>query len=441
MTDVAVIGAGISGLVAARRLQQLGADVTVYEAADHVGGPMRSEREDGWLAEWGPHTILESNDTLRELVDDLGLSSERQVANREAAKRFVVRDGTPKALPMGPQDLLTTDVFSAKAKLALLREPFVPRRDDGVDESLTNFVERRFDDELLTYGFELIVNGIWAGDPNRLSVRHAFPKMFALEREHGSILRGAIAKMRSGDRSTRPSMIAFRTGNGALPRALAAEIGDLRLGTAVRTIRRDRTWSVSGKRFDAVVSTLSAPQLLAIDFDGATPPIDVLSDVAYPRVSIVTLGFRRDQVEHPLDGFGMIAPMVENLDILGSLFTSTLFDGRAPDGHVTIASFVGGLRRPDLAALDDAEKVARVRTALRRTLGAKGEPAFSRVFDHLQAIPQYEVGHGRVFARLDAFEIANPGFYFAGNLRSGISVPDLVERSTLLAERVMREAR
>jgi len=437
---VAILGAGITGLSAAYHLQKRGIATTVFEADDHVGGVIRTVRRDGFLAEHGPHTMLASNDVVQSLVDELDLGSRRIFAGDAAKKRFVVQGGVPRALPSSPGGLLRTDVFSQRAKLRALREPFVPRRDDGVDESLTNFVVRRFGAGLLDYGFELLVNGIWAGDPNRLSVQHAFPKLHALERDHGSVLRGAVAAARARA-VPRPRMMSFKEGNQVLPTALADRLPDVRLGHRVRTIRRvDGRWRVSGGSYDAVILTISAEALGRLEIANGTPlGLDVFGEISAPAVSIVTLGFRRADIAHPLDGFGMIAPLREGLDILGTLFTSSLFEGRAPPDHATLASFVGGSRRPDLADIPLEVKVERVICDLRKTLGVRGEPVFVEVAHHPAAIPQYEVGYGRLFAAMDAIERAHPGLYVAGNVRQGVAVPDLVRSGNELADRIEEE--
>lgn len=437
---IAIVGAGISGLVCAYHLQKQGTDVTVFESSGRVGGPIASVRRDGFLAERGPHTIMESNDGVRHLIDELGLSEERVYAPAEAHRRYVVRDGRPQALPKSPPDLLKTGVFSRAAKLALLREPFVPRRDDGVDESVTMFVKRRLNEELLHYGLELLVNGVWAGDPNRLSARHAFPKMFALERDHGSLIRGAMVRRRQAANPVR--MFGFRDGNETLVRTLAERVADLRLDTPVARIERATAdWDVDGELFDAVVLTVGADAYDQLDLvnDG---PIDVgfMREIHYPWLSILTLGFEASQVEHPLDGFGMLAPRCENLDILGALFTSTLFPNRAPAGHVTLACFVGGARRPDLALLDESERLDRTLGSLSSVLGVRGRPVFVEQTSWPRAIPQYEVGYGRLLAQMSAIEHANPGLVFAGNLRGRVAVPDLIASGTELAASLTRAA-
>jgi oxygen-dependent protoporphyrinogen oxidase len=438
---VAIVGAGITGLVCAHELERAGIVPTVFEASDRAGGPIQTVRRDGFLAERGPHTIMDSNPTVGRLIEQLGLTEERVYATDASKKRFMVRDHQPKPLPMGPGALFKTDALSRSAKFALLREPFVARRDDGVDESVTNFVTRRLNRELLDYGLELLVNGVWAGDPNRLSVRYAFGKMAALERDYGSLIKGGIARARQGRNPDARRMLSFREGNQTLSDALANSLSDLRLGSTVRKVRRTgETWKVSGKSFDDVVLTVGANvynDLLELDDDG---PIETqfFEDVAYPSVTIVTVGFHKSQVPHPLDGFGMIAPMREKLDFLGALFTSTLFAGRAPRDHVTLACFVGGMRRRDLAALSETERLDRTMTSLRTVLGITGDPVFVEQAQWERAIPQYEVGYGRLLAQMEALERGHEGLWIAGNIRQGVAVPDLIEAGAKLAETLAR---
>jgi oxygen-dependent protoporphyrinogen oxidase len=439
---VAIVGAGITGLVTGLELQKRGVEVVVYEASDRPGGALRSVRRDGFLAEHGPHTLLVRNEAVAQLTDDLDLADQVLWASEESNKRYMVKDGRPVALPASPPALLKSDVYSTRAKLKLLREPFVPRRDDGVDESVTNFITRRLDPEFLDYGVELLVNGVWAGDPNRLSARYAFSRMYGLERDYGSLVKGgiALARRRSGPP---PRMMGFRDGNEVLARALADRLDDLRLERPVRTVRRtDEGWRVRNGIFDEVVFTVGAHVLREATIeDNGTVATDFFDDVAYPSVAVVTLGFRADQIAHPLDGFGMIAPMREGLDILGSLFCSTLFEHRAPKGHVTIATFVGGMRRPDLDDLGDEARQALVVRELRKTLGVKGEPVFVEQAVWKRAIPQYEVGYGRLRARMDALEQAHPGLRIAGNIRQGVAVPDLIEAGAELASNIARGQR
>jgi oxygen-dependent protoporphyrinogen oxidase len=447
--SVAVVGGGVTGLAAAYRLFTLGHAVTLYDAAAHVGGVVRSERRDGYLAEAGPNSLTEPDPPVQGLLDELGLTSRQLEAAPAARNRYVVRRGRLVALPHSPSGLLTTRAFSMWAKLAVLREPFVTPGDPSVDESIADFVRRRFGRELLDYAVGPFVGGIHAGDPATLSMRHAMPRLFALEREHGSVLRGVLARRRAaravGGAPPAPAgrSVSFPDGMGEIPSTLAARLGDRMHTTApVQAIMRDGTgWTVrvggAETRYDAVVCATPAHAFggLRLEGDGGGRLAE-LAAIPYAPIAVVVLGFRRDEVVHPLDGFGVLVPAVERRRLLGVLFSSTLFPGRAPGGCVTLTAFVGGARQPGLAALDSDELVTLVRGELDDLLGARGQPTFRRVVTWPRAVPQYVLGYERWLALMDDLEAANPGFVLAGSYRGGIGLGDALRSGLQAAVRI-----
>jgi protoporphyrinogen/coproporphyrinogen III oxidase len=448
--SVAVVGGGVTGLAAAYRLSTLGHAVTLYEADSQVGGVARSERRDGYLAEAGPNSLSEPDAAVRGLLEELGLTRRALEAAPAARKRYVVRGGRPVALPSSPSGLLTTGAFSLRAILSILREPFVPAGDPGAEESIAEFVRRRFGQELLDYGAGPFVGGIYAGDPAALSTRHAMPRLFALEQEHGSILKGVLARRRKapavgGDVNARAAArsISFPEGMAEIPRALAARLGDrVRTGAAVRAIARDGTgWTarVAGMdiRHDAIVCAGPAHAFggLRLEGDGGALLAE-LASIPYAPVAVVVLGFRRAEVAHPLDGFGVLVPAVERRRALGVLFSSTMFPGRAPDGCVTLTTFVGGARQPQLAALDPDGLVALVRQELDDLLGARGEPTFRQVVRWPRAIPQFVLGYERWLRLMDEIEAANAGLFLAGSYRCGVGLGEALRSGLDAALRI-----
>ena len=454
MKTVAIIGSGITGLTAAFYLKRAGVPVTVYEAGPRAGGVIRSLRQDGFLAEHGPNTLLETSLKIAQLVRDAGLESRRLDPDPGAAARYVVRYRRPVAMPSTPFGFLTTDLFSFTAKLAVLREPFIPPRRDGIEESIGEFVVRRFSREFLDHAIDALVAGVYAGDPARLSVAHAFPKLKALEDEYGSMIKGQIfgarARRKRGEiAKDRAPKFSFDEGLQVLPDTLCAHLGDtVRLNTAVtRLARTESGWEVGLRAADgtetvaehgAVIYAGTAFKLAELRVVAKGEPVDlsVFSEIRYPPVASVVLGFRREDVAHPCSGFGMLIPNIEGFKILGTIFSSSLFPNRAPAGHLTLTSYIGGERHPDLAMLPDDQLVGLVRDDLRVLLGVRGEPVFRHCAFYPRAIPQYNVGYGRFKNQLSDIEAGQPGLFFAGHYRDGVSLSDSIISGCNIAARV-----
>ncbi|MEO7522225.1 MAG: protoporphyrinogen oxidase [Gemmatimonas sp.] len=459
--SVAVVGAGITGLVAAYELRRQGVNVTLYEAASHAGGCIRTTAADGFIAEHGPNSFVTSP-AAEALLSRLGLQREVVEASPTANKRFIVRRGRLQSVPLSPRGLLRTPLLSAHAKLRLITEPFVKAGDADVDESVASFVRRRFGPETLDYGFDPFISGVFAGDPEQLSMSHALPRLFAMEREHGSVFKAVIGGQRAARRARRgepdaaastqpvashPRLISFRHGMGALVGTLEASLaGTLRLQCPVRLLHRNEArWALDAgearqshtRSVDAVVLATPTHAMSAMELPAALRQSAVpLEEVEYPPVSTLTLGFRRADIAHALDGFGMLIPSVEHRYMLGALFSSTLFPERAPADHVTITCFVGGTRYPARAREETPALLQHVMYDLRDLLGARGEPVFVKHVLWPRAIPQYNVGYGEVLEAADAMEMSNPGLYLAGNYRHGISVGDCVSSGQRVAQRV-----
>ena len=429
-----VVGAGMAGLSAAHRARQLGADVRVFEASARAGGVVETVRDGGWTADLGPNSAAE-RPALRQLVADLGLADRR----REAAEgaRYVAWDGQPVALPRSPLGLARTPLLSRRGRLRLLTEPF-RRRARRDDESLAGFVTRRLGPEVLAAAVDPFVAGVYAGDVSQLSVRHAFPRLWEMERRHGSLLRGALRGRRA--RAPRAPSVSFADGMQMLPDALAADLGDrLRLGARVAAAHPEGAgWRVelaSGETHAADRLLLAVP---VHRLDGLLPHVpSSVAAVTSPPVAVHALGFRRGDVAHALDGLGVLVPSREPLPLLGALFSSTMFPGRAPDGHVLLTAFVGGTRQPDLARAPAPEREARVLDALGALLGVRAAPVWSRTRLWRRAIPQYTLGHGLLLDALRQLEADHPGLGLAGSYRGGIALADAAASGRAAAERLV----
>ncbi|MGD1031861.1 MAG: protoporphyrinogen oxidase [Opitutaceae bacterium] len=446
--SIAILGAGVTGLAAAYRLAARGHRVRVFERHDRVGGAVGTEISDGWLVEAGPNSLQESPE-LSSLIRDLGLASERVEAGPQAKNRFLLKGGRAVAVPMSGPAFFKSDFLSAGAKLRLLGELLKRRKDRESEVSLAEFVRDHFGSEILDRAVQPIVSGIYAGDPAVLSAREAFPKLVELERTHGSVLRGMIAGMgrrRKQGQGGPARIISFRRGLQALPEALAARLpeGAVSLRTSVQRIIPGARWRVAFRHeqgetddeFDAVISALPAQALaeLTVGEDGLRP-LAPLSQIDHPPVSSLFLGFRRDQVAHPLDGFGILVPALERRWVLGVLFSSSLFPGRAPEGHVALTVMTGGSLQPEIGRLMTVDLISIVLADLRSMLGITGEPVFWRHNFWPKAIAQYNIGfasHRRLMADCES---ANPGLFIGGQVRDGISVPDCLAAGLKLAER------
>jgi oxygen-dependent protoporphyrinogen oxidase len=436
---VAVLGGGITGLTTAHRLLRLGCEVVLFESSNRIGGSVSSVREGGWLVEEGPNTVMDSSKILREIIAETGLENRVLKASPVARHRFVVHHGRPVPLPGSPPAFLTTRLFPFRAKLRLLKEPFLPKGPADRDESVADFTRRRLGREFLDYAIDPFVSGIYAGDPEQLTVRAAFPKLHALEQEHGSLLRGALAK-RNASGGPKGGIISFPEGLSELTRALEASCSDrIRLSSPVRKLQRAGVeWELDaapGERFDAVACTLPPRALLQLSVqDKQTEfPFAKLDQVPHPVVASIFLGFRREEVAHPLNGFGLLAPAVEKRRILGVLFSSILFPGRAPEGHVALTVLTGGMRHPENALLEDAPLLEMVQKELGALLGVTGKPVYQHIRRWPAAIPQYAswVHSARATAR--ALEFAMPGLYFGGQALDGVALPACVEAGAKLA--------
>ncbi len=450
MHSIAIIGGGITGLTAAYRLRQMNLPVTVYEASARLGGVIQSVEKDGYLAEFGPNTVLETSPKIVALIRDLGLESRRLYSNPAAGKRFLVRNRRLVNLPGSPFAFFATPLFSWSAKLRLLAEPFIRRSDPEIEESLADFVLRRIGREFLDYAINPFVAGVYAGDPARLSVKQAFPKLHALEQKYGSLIKGQILGARERRRRAEVSKqnapkFSFEHGLQELIDALGRHLeGALQMRSRVtRLQRRGADWHVTVDGRDRAIPhagvLLAAPayRLAELKLEGADDlSLAPLGEIQYPPVASVVLGFRREDVAHPLDGFGMLIPAVEGFRILGTIFSSSLFPHRAPSGHVTLTSYVGGTRSPELAGRGGAELAALVTEDLRVLLGVRGQPTFCHHVYYPRAIPQYEVGYSRFKQLMSNLEHQAPGLFFAGHYRDGISLGDSMASGNDVAERI-----
>jgi len=448
---VVVLGAGISGLTISYLLNKDGYDVTVLEKKDEVGGSIDTVVEDGFLFDRGPNSGLETHPLIAQIVEELGLRDEMVYANRESNKRYILRNETLHALPMSPPGLIKTKLFSAKAKFRLLAEPFVGRSKDGYYQSIADFVERRLGKEFLDYAINPFVAGVYAGNPEDLSVKSAFPKLYDLEEKYGGLIIGTIKSIRERKKRAEKSkqsakMFSFKSGMQIFPKAIAASLGEkVLLETEVTSITKlDPGYRVKYKHgeeinsieCDNVISTIPAyiASTLVKDLDVKTA--EHLTKVVYPPVLVLYLGYEKSAIGRQLDGFGFLIPAKEKKSFLGAIWSSVLFPNRCDDDKASFTLFVGGSRNPEVAEKDKDKVVGKVLKEFHQLMKINSEPSFKSYKFWNKAIPQYNVGyieHEKVF---EEFENKFPGFILAGNYRGGISLGDCVKSSEIVYKKV-----
>jgi len=437
-----VVGAGISGLVCAYALRKAGVDTQIVEASDRPGGVIRSERRDGFLLELGPQSFA-GTAPLRQLCRELGIEAELLEAPRQVP-RFVLVSGALREVPLSPSAFFASSLFSARTKWSILRDVFGKSHPLEQDESIAAFVRRKFSAELLEKLVGPFVSGIYAGDPEQLSLRGAFPQLHEAEKSAGSVVRGMVwsAKTRNAPRE-RPSLLTFREGNETLIRALAANLGDvLRCSAEVIAIQRRTKGGVEG--YEVCLSAAGRDETLEVDhLIVATPTYaaaellrqigpgfeNALQGIPYAPVAVVSLGYRKNAVGNSLDGFGFLVPRSAGLEILGSVWNSSLFPGRAPAEHVLLTSFVGGTTNPQAVTRSKEELSALAHRELAPLLDIKEASVFSSVNIYQRAIPQYTLGHTDCLAVLSVLWKKYPGLWLTGNYLRGPAIGACVEQA------------
>lgn len=451
---VVIVGAGISGLGLAYRLRQAhpGCEITILEKATRPGGTVWTEDCGGFRVEYGANGFLDNKPSTLQLCRDLGLE-DRLISAQEAASRnrYLFLGNKLEPLPASLPALLRTDLLSWRGKLNLFAERFRrPRRSDD-DESVDAFARRRAGREVAEVFADALVTGIHAGDPELLSMSAAFPRIASLEREFGSVIKG-LGRSRSRDPSGAPvprRMWSFSEGLRLLIDSLCKVLSSsLQFGASAERLTNQTAdaghahWTVYGSdrswEADAVVLACPAYQQAAILAGLDHELADEVGAIAYNRVAVVAVGYRREQVPGNIDGFGYIAPQRSRRDVLGVQWCSSIFPRRAPAGSVLLRAMCGGWHRPEVVGWGDDRLVRAVRADLAAAMRITAEPSFHHVIRWDRAIPQYLLGHGTRVARIDAMAVRHPGLFLAGNAYHGVALNDCTEQAALLAQRVQR---
>jgi oxygen-dependent protoporphyrinogen oxidase len=442
---VVVVGGGIAGLAAARELEGLGAEVVLVERTSRLGGTLRTEARDGFTLEWGPDSFLSRKPRAVGLCDELGLEDELIGRRPENARSFVRLGRELHQLPEGLTGLVPTDlraleastILSDDGKQRLAAEEELPPEPPGGDESLASFVIRRLGPEAYERLVEPLATGIYGGDGAQLSLQATFPQLRQLELEHGSVLRGLRAQSRPD--ATRPPFLSLRAGIGTLAHAVARELdSEIRFGVpAVAVHALPGRYAVDlghGVLVQADGVVLATPAFAAAKLVSALDPelADLLAGVPFASSAVISLGYSRDEVAHPLDGYGYVVPRSEGGHVLACTWTSSKWEGRAPDGNVLLRVFAGRFER---VSDDGLVRLAREEVTL---LGIRAEPVLARVHRWPRGMPQYVLGHPERLERIDAALERHPGLALAGAAYRGVGIPDCIASGEEAARSVAR---
>lgn len=457
MPRIIVVGGGISGLATAHFLldEAPDLDVEVFESENRLGGTLGTENREGFVFERGANGFLGNVPHTLELARELGLGDRVRTASG-SKRRYIYKKGKLHAVPTSPMALLRSPLLSLPARLRVFMEYFTRKKaPEGQDESVASFGRRRLGEEAMRTFLDPLASGIYGGDVERLSMRSAFPRVAQLELLYGGLIRGMIERRRE-ERSTgiEPSpmttaeLCSFPEGLGELVAALEKRLHDrLRPGRRVASLRRDhRSFVLKGpggleERADGVV--LALPAYRAATLFGSEDPetARAFELIPYAPIAAVCLGYPRERVDHPLDGYGFLVPRNQGLRTLGTIWVSSLYPEHVPEGHVSIRCMVGGARDPDILNRSDEFLLDLILTELRPILGIEGAPTAHRIFRYARGIPQYNIGHSDRIERLERRFWDLPGIFITGNAYRGVGLNDCVREAHRIAVAVKENFR
>lgn len=446
MNDVVIVGGGISGLAAAYELERRGVTVRVLEAAPRPGGVILTERHDGWVIDGGPDSLLVQKPAAVTLCRELGLGN-RLVSTLTPRTAYVLRDGRLHPLvegsflgfPLAFGALARSSLFTWSGKVRMAAEVFIPRATTEEDESIASFVRRRFGQEAVDYLADPLLAGIHAGDAERLSVEMLFPRLREAERRNGSVIRSFRALRVTP--SPQGAFVSLPGGIGELVDRLADALrpGTLMRSTRVRELRRAGTYVLESTwgTMEARAVILGVPAYVAAGLlRGVDMPLAGFCEaIPYASTATVALGYRADQVHHPLRGSGFVVPHVERCPLLAATWVTSKWPARAPAGHVLLRAFLGGARDPHRLDRSDDELVETAWRELGDILGIEGPPILSRLFRWTRQSPQYDVGHMQRLAHIDERLASIPGLFLTGSGFRTIGIPDCIADARDVAAR------
>jgi oxygen-dependent protoporphyrinogen oxidase len=462
MTKIVVLGAGISGLSTAYALESqakrenLDVEITVLEKLERAGGKMLSVKTDGFLCEWGPNGFLDNKPMTLDLCRSLGIDENLLRSNDNARKRFIYAANYLHRLPENAASFFKSNLISWPGKLRLGCEMLIPARRDAVDETLADFARRRLGSEALERLIGPMVSGIFAGDPETMSLRSCFPRIHQLEREYGGLLK-AMVRLGRQKRAERKAgkQVASAAGPGGTLTSFGGgiqELTDSLVKKLAAEVRHDsgvtRIEAKQGgfllhledeTRVEAEIVVSATPahalaEMLAQTDEQAT---SLLRQIPYAPMNVVCFGYERDKIARDLSGFGYLIAKGEKRNTLGTLWDSSIFPNRAPEGQVLLRSMFGGATNPQAIELSEDEVRQKTMADLKLIMGIDAAPDFVKIFRHRRAIPQYIPGHSERLAELDRRLENIPGLFVTGNAFFGVGINDCVNASNQVSDKVI----
>ena len=461
MTRIVIIGAGVSGMSTAFAIEQAaeleGGDVkiTVLEKEQRCGGKIWSRREDGYLCEWGPNGFLDNKPATLDLCKALTIDDTLLRSNDNARKRFIFSDNTLHRLPENGPSFFSSKLLSWSGKLRLVGELAVAARNNGDDETLAEFGRRRLGVEALNKLIAPMAGGIFAGDPETMSVKSCFPRIVELEQQYGGLLKAMLKMARQKKRERKAGkqvasaagpggvLTSFNDGIQQLTDGLGQNLkAEVRTGISVECIDYCDHYVLGlsdGSVFDADIVISAAPanavaaMLKKLNGDAAK----LLAKIPYAPMNVVCFGYDREQLKCDLNGFGYLIPKQEHCSVMGTLWDSSIFPNRAPQGKVLLRSMMGGAVRPQAIDYTDDQVQILVQADLARIMGITVTPEFAKIYRHQHAIPQYVRGHGALVQQIRRDLGSLPGFFVTGNAFDGIGLNDCVNNSYKTAQQVL----
>ena len=470
--SIGIIGAGISGLATAYNLREqltekgLAHSIAIYEKSYRPGGSIYSDRIDGFLVEWGPNGFLNNEPATLELVDKLGMRDRLVISNDSARKRFILIGGRLRPVPTSPPGFIKTDIIPFRSKLRFAIEPFIRKNKADIEESVADFVRRRFGKMAVDRMFDPLMSGIYAGDVEKLSI-HSTLKVFSeLEREHGSVVKGMIKRVAQRRKekkqnleaenellttSKNPMMsklMSFRDGMGELIISLANSLKEnIRFYTGISSVSQGKEgyqveWNSgneSGSEAHDIVILAAPPRTSSLLVEQLNPALAaVMKEITSSTIAVVALGYEKAALENGLDGFGYLIPRKEGLRSLGVLWSSSIFERRADKNSAMLTVMIGGAHDSEAIKLDDKELIACAISEFESILRPKVQPVMTKVMRHVDGIPQYNLGHQERLEKIESILSGLPGLHLSGNGYHGISANDCLRGAKELSDRIMK---